>query len=64
MVSNLPIAYKNYTFGTLEFNRTEEDIVRPLKLGHINNIHKIKWLSNPLLADKPHQENVTDLSTP
>ena len=30
-------------------------------MGHVHQIHDGKWLSNPLLAAKPHQENVTDI---
>ena len=32
-----------------------------MELGHVGQIHDGEWLSNPLLAAKPHQENVTNI---
>ena len=32
-----------------------------MELGHVKQVHDGAWLSKPLLAPKPHQENVTDI---
>ena len=37
-------------------------IAKLVELGYVGQIHDGKWLSKPLLAAKPHQENVTDIA--
>ena len=57
-----PVACKNPTFGPLELPIIKKAIEKLLELGHIRQIFDGAWLSKPLLAPKPHQENVTDIS--
>ena len=40
----------------------KQAITKLIKLGHVKQIHKGEWLSKPLLAPKPHQENITDIN--
>jgi len=56
-----PIACRNPTFGPRELPITEKAIAKHIELGHVKQIHESAWLSKPLLAPKPHQENVTDI---
>ena len=37
-------------------------ISKLVELGHVGEIHDREWLSKPLLAAKPHQENVMDIA--
>ena len=39
----------------------EKEIEKVVELGHVGQIHDGEWLSKPLLAAKPHQENVIDI---
>ena len=57
-----PIRYRNPNFGPLETPLLEKAIAKLIELGHIGQIHDGEWLSNPLIAAKPHQENVTDIA--
>ena len=56
-----PIACKNPTFGPREQPIIEKAIAKLVELGHVKQIHDSAWLSKPLLAPKPHQENVTNI---
>jgi len=56
-----PVACKNATFGRHELPIIEKAIAKLLELGHIEQIFEGEWLSKPLLAAKPHQENVTNI---
>ena len=56
-----PVACKNATFGPREQPIIEKAIAKLLELGHIKQIYEGEWLSKPLLAAKPHQENVTHI---
>ena len=56
-----PIACRNATFGPRELPIIEKAIAKLLALGHIEQIFEGEWLSKPLLAAKPHQENVTNI---
>ena len=56
-----PVACKNATFGPREQPIIEKAIAKLLELGHIKQIYEGEWLSKPLLAAKPHQENVTNI---
>ena len=57
-----PFACKDPTFGPREQPIIEKAISKLLALGHIKQIHDSEWLSKPLLAAKPHQENVTNIN--
>ena len=57
-----PIRCKNPRFGPLETPLIEKAIAKLMELGHVGQIHDGQWLSKPLLAAKPHQENVTDIA--
>ena len=56
-----PICCRNPTFGPLETPVMEHAMAKLLDLGHIRQIIDGQWLSKPLLAPKPHQENVTSI---
>ncbi len=56
-----PIACRNATFGPRELPIIEKAIAKLLDLDHIEQIYEGEWLSKPLLAPKPHQENVTNI---
>ena len=57
-----PIMCKNPRFGPLETPIIEKAITKLVELTHVSPIHEGQWLSKPLLAAKPHQENVTDIA--
>jgi hypothetical protein len=56
-----PIRCRNPNFGPLETPLMEKAIAKLVELGHVGQIHDGEWLSKPLLAAKPHQENVTNI---
>ena len=56
-----PIRCRNPTFGPLETPLVEKAIANLVELGHGEQIYHGEWLSMPLLAAKPHQENITDI---
>ena len=56
-----PIRCRNPNFGPLETPLIEKAIAKLVEVGHVGQIHNDEWLSKPLLATKPHQENVTDI---
>ena len=56
-----PIACRNPNFGPLETPIMKRAIAKLLELGHIEQISGGSWLSKPLLAPKPHQENITNI---
>ena len=62
-VNARPIACKNPTFGPRELPIIKKAIAKLLELGHIRQIFDGPWLSKPLLAPKPHQENVTEIQS-
>ena len=55
------IRCRNPRFGPLETPLIKKAIAKLVDLGHVIPIHDGQWLSKPLLAAKPHQENVTDI---
>ena len=55
------IRCKNLRFGRLETSLIKKAIAKLVDLGHVIPIHDGQWLSKPLLAAKPHQENITDI---
>ena len=55
------MACQNPTFGPREQPIIEKAIAKLLELGHIKQIFDGEWISKPLLAAKPHQENVTNI---
>ena len=55
------IRCRNPSFGPHETPIIEKAIAKLIELGHVHQIHDGEWLSKPLLAAKPHQENVTDI---
>lgn len=55
-----PIQCRNLNFGPLE-PILEQAIAKLIELGNVYQIHDGEWLSKPLLATKPHQENLTDI---
>ena len=57
-----PIRCKNPTFGPHETPIIEQAIAKLVELKLADQIHDGEWLSKPLLAAKPHQENVTDIA--
>ena len=57
-----PIRCRNPRFGPHETPLIEAAIAKLVELGHVEQIHEGEWLFKPLLAPKPHQENVTDIS--
>ena len=56
-----PIRCKNPNFGPMETPLIEKAIAKLIELGHAGQIHQGEWLSKPILAAKPHQENITDI---
>ena len=56
-----PIRCKTPTFGPHETPIIEKAIATLVQLGLADQIFYGEWLSKPLLAAKPHQENVTDI---
>ena len=56
-----PVCCRNPTFGPRETPIIEKAIAKLIELGHVTQIHDGAWLSKPLLAAKPHQENVTEI---
>ena len=56
-----PIAYHNPTFGPRKLPIIEKVIAKLVDIGHVKQIHDSAWLSKPLLAPEPRQENVTDI---
>ena len=56
-----PIRCKSPTFGPHETPIIEKAIAKLVESGLADQIHDGEWLSKPLLAAKPHQENVTDI---
>ena len=56
-----PIACHNPTFSSRELPIIKKAIAQLIELGHVKQIYDSAWLSKPLLAPKPHQENVTDI---
>ena len=57
-----PVRCRNPTFGPHETPIIEKAIAKLVELGLADQIHDGEWLSKPLLAAKPHQENVTDIA--
>ena len=57
-----PVRCRNPTFGPHETPVMEKAIAKLVELNLCNQIFDGEWLSNPLLAAKPHQENVTDIA--
>ena len=57
-----PVRCKNPTFGPLETPVMEKAIAKLVELKLCDPIIDGEWLSKPLLAAKPHQENVTDIA--
>ena len=57
-----PMRCRNPNFGPLETPLIEKAIAKLVELTHVSPIHDGQWLSKPLLAAKPHQENVTDIA--
>ena len=57
-----PIHCRNPNFGPLETPLIEKAIAKLCELNHVGPIHDGEWLAKPLLAAKPHQENVTDIA--
>ena len=56
-----PIRCRNTTFGPLETPLIKKSITKLVELGHAKQIYHGQWLSKPLLAAKPHQENITEI---
>ena len=56
-----PIRCRNPTFGPLETPPIEKSIAKLVEIGHDEQIYYGEWLSKPLLATEPHQENITDI---
>ena len=56
-----PIRCKNPTFGPHETPIIKKPIAKLVELGMADQIYDDGWSSKPLLAAKPHQENVTDI---
>ena len=56
-----PIACKKAVFGPREAPIIEAAIAKLVELDHVYQIQDGEWLAKPLLAPKPHQENVTDI---
>jgi hypothetical protein len=57
-----PIAIKKIHYGPQETPIMEKCIASLAKLGHIRQIHDGEWLFKALLAPKPHQEGVTNIT--
>jgi hypothetical protein len=57
-----PIAVKKIHYGPCEIPIMEKCIAALEKLGHIRQVHDGEWLFKALLAPKPHQEGVTNIS--
>ena len=57
-----PIRCRNPRFGPHETPIIEKAIAKLVELGHVEQIHEGEWMSKkPVLAPKPHQENVTEI---
>ena len=56
-----PIRCRNPRFGPHETPIIEKAIAKLIELGHVEQIHEEEWPSKPVLAPKPHQENVTEI---
>ncbi len=57
-----PIAVKKIHYGSREIPIMEKCIAALEKLGHIRQVHDGEWLFKALLAPKPHQEGITNIS--
>jgi hypothetical protein len=57
-----PIAVKKIQYGPKELPIMRKAIAALKKVGHIRQIHDGRWLFKAVLAPKPHQEHVKDIS--
>jgi hypothetical protein len=57
-----PIAVEKIHYGPRKIPIMEKCIAALEKLGHICQVHDGEWLFKALLAPKPHQEGVTNIS--
>jgi hypothetical protein len=57
-----PIAVKKIHYGLRETPIMRKCISALEKLGHIRQIHDGEWLFKTLLAPKPHQEHISNIS--
>jgi hypothetical protein len=57
-----PITVKKIHYGPQEIPIMEKFIASLAKLGHIRQIHDGEWQFKALLAPKPHQEGVTNIT--
>ncbi len=55
-----PIAIKNIQYGPKELPIMQKAIAGLEQVGHIRQIHNVRWLFKCVLAAKPHQEHIRD----
>ncbi len=57
-----PIAVKKIQYGPKELPIMQKAIAAVEKVGHIRKIHDGRWLFKAVLAPKPHQEHVHNIT--